>query len=436
MVTDERMLSRLKSYREMASVGVAGRVELNNFYEGELALATLGVNIPSEINKVRTVFNYPRIVVDSLDERLDVEGFRLAGSDSASDALWDIWQRNNLDEESAMGHIEAMVQGDAIILTGVDGSGRAAVTVHESAGWAVSRDRISRQVVEAYQEWVEGDDRTVFATLYGPVENHDFVFVNGVWTHTATRKHGLGEVPVTVLANRSRLRDLRGRTEMADVIPFTVAAMRALTNLQVASERVALPQRLLFGAQEEDFMKKDGSTASKWEAYIGHILMLEDENAKAVEFSGADLRNFHETINAYSRAVAAVAGLPPHYLGIIADSNPSSADAIVADEARLVKKAERKQRVFGGAWERAMRLAAKIEGVEVGSRLESVWRDAATPTIAQKVDAVMKLRAPGADGQSIISAQTAREMIGMSPEASAREAERLRIPELEAVGLG
>jgi hypothetical protein len=50
--------------------------------------------------------------------------------------------------------------------------------------------------------------------------------------------------------------------------------------------------------------------------------------------------------------IAAIAGLPPHYVGLMSQANPASADAIRSAEASLVKRALRKQRVFGGSWER------------------------------------------------------------------------------------
>ena len=108
-----------------------------------------------------------------------------------------------------------------------------------------------------------------------------------------------------------------------------------------------------------------------------------------------------------------MSGLPPHFLGY-SDANPTSADAIRSAETRLVKRAERRQRAFGGAWEQVMRLALLVvdgalpDGID---SLETIWRDASTPTIAQKADAVTKLRTAG-----LISLRQAREDLGYSQE--------------------
>jgi hypothetical protein len=131
------------------------------------------------------------------------------------------------------------------------------------------------------------------------------------------------------------------------------------------------------------------------------------------QFPEADLRNFHETLNSLAKMVAAMSGLPPHFFAY-SDANPASADAIRSAETRLVKRAERRQRAFGGAWEQVMRLALLIADgslPEGATSLETVWRDASTPTIAQKADAVAKLRAA-----NLISLRQAREDLGYTAE--------------------
>jgi hypothetical protein len=86
-------------------------------------------------------------------------------------------------------------------------------------------------------------------------------------------------------------------------------------------------------------------------------------------------------------------GLPPHMLGYTSD-NPASADAIRSSEAMLVKKAERRTKRFGSAWQQAMRLALWVrdgEPPDKTRRIETVWRNPATPTLAAQTDAAVKL---------------------------------------------
>jgi hypothetical protein len=82
----------------------------------------------------------------------------------------------------------------------------------------------------------------------------------------------------------------------------------------------------------------------------------------------------------------------------------------------LVKKTERKNKIFGGAWEQAMRVAyrAMKGGTEVPPdmyRMETVWRDPSTPTYAAKADAAVKLYA---NGMGVIPRERARIDMGYS----------------------
>jgi hypothetical protein len=144
------------------------------------------------------------------------------------------------------------------------------------------------------------------------------------------------------------------------------------------------------------------------QAIMGRLLTLPDDDkiARQFEFQSANLTNFHDTIKQLAQLVASLAGLPPHYLGMATD-NPPSADAIRSNEARLVKRAERRQRAFGGSHEQAMRLVRRFQEGDFDPklrRLETVWRNASTPTVAQKADAAVKLKAAG-----IITVRQARE---------------------------
>jgi hypothetical protein len=117
--------------------------------------------------------------------------------------------------------------------------------------------------------------------------------------------------------------------------------------------------------------------------------------ADVKQLPGADLRTFHETINSLARLCAALSALPPHFFGW-SDSNPASADGITAATMRLVKRVERRQRSYGGAWEQTLRKAYQWLDVPLpdgATRIETVWRDAATPSWSQSADALTKFAA-------------------------------------------
>src|SRR5919108_1826804 len=94
--------------------------ELDAYYEGTQPLSYMAPELVVELNdRIRqVVINWPRLVVDSLEERLDVEGFRLAGEAEADGRLWEWWQANDLDEESQLGHLDALTMRRAFVIVG------------------------------------------------------------------------------------------------------------------------------------------------------------------------------------------------------------------------------------------------------------------------------------------------------------------------------
>lgn len=374
----------------------------NNYYEGTRYLEQLGISVPPELEKFTVMVNWPRVVADSLEERIDLDGFRLSDSDEPIADLWRVWQANGLDEESQLAHLDAIVYGRSYICIGTndDDERTPLVTVESPMEMTHEIDHRTRKVRAALRYYRETDedglqvDRVV---LYRANETvwleRRWTGSNRGWVATDRDQHDLGRVPVVPLVNRARVGDRDGISELADVIDLTDAAARALTLAQLATEVLSAPQRAVLGASEEDFVGPDGKILPKWEAYFGAIWALENPDATVTQFSAADLGNFKTIVDHYASMVSSITGLPLRFFGQNT-ANPPSAEGIRADEARIVKRAERRQRAWGGAWEEVARLVKLFQDGEIPEDwggMETIWRDPATPTKAQQADAAVKL---------------------------------------------
>ncbi|MDT7847202.1 phage portal protein [Streptomyces justiciae] len=384
---------------------VKGDLEkLDKYYEGEQELSYMAPELQRELeeNVRQVVINWPRLVVDAIEERLDVVGFRFPGMAEADEELWRIWQANDLDEQSQQGHLDALIMKRAYVVVGANEEDESTplVTVESAQDMYAEHDPRTRKVAAAVKRWDEGEgqDKIEHATLYLPKVTIWWVKKDGAWAEDADYPrddHELGVVPVEVLANRTRLKKRNGVSELADVIPLSDAACKIATDMMVSAEYHATPRRAAFGFGEEDFVDEQGRKISAWSRIAGRIWATEKtkkDGADVVQFPEADLKNFHSTINQLAQLVASLAGMPPHFLGQ-STANPASADAIRSSESRLVKRAERKQGSWGGTWERVMRLVIRVrDGAwsDDARALETIWRDASTPTVAQAADAAVK----------------------------------------------
>lgn len=90
----------------------------SRYYEGRQSLTYMAPELIREMEgRIQpVVVNWPRLVVDSLEERLDVEGFRI--NQRVEARLWDFWQANGLDEASQQAHVDALAMRRSYVIVG------------------------------------------------------------------------------------------------------------------------------------------------------------------------------------------------------------------------------------------------------------------------------------------------------------------------------
>jgi hypothetical protein len=424
---------------------LAVQKELNALFEGTARLNYMHPDILREVeDRIRCVaLGWPALAVEPLEERLDVLGFRYpedgdpnpdtAPEDLASvagdDNLQRVWQDNDLDEESQMGHLDALVMKRSYATVGVNEADADVplVTVESPLEMFALIDPRTREVRAALRRWTDDYDfvtQTIeqYATLYLPDSTTWFDRGPTGWRETARDEHMVGSPMVAALTNRGRLANRYGCSELtAPLLSISDAANKIATDMMVGAEFHMMPLRALFGVGPEDFEDEQGNRQSKLQVLMGKLLTVAgdgDSPVTAHEFSASSLTNFHETLNQLARHASGLIGVDPSVLGMATGNNPASAEALKSRELRLIKKAERRQRAFGGGWERAMRLVRRLQTGDwdpAARRLETIWRDAATPTRAQAADAAVKLVAG-----NIIPKQQAREDLGYTPAQQRR----------------
>ena len=371
---------------------------INAYYEGEMRIASLGIALPPQLERLKVVVGWPRVVVDSIDERLDVEGFRFSDATDADEDLWSIWQANDLDFESQLGHLDALIYGRSFVIVGApdEPGDPPVITVETPKEVSCTIDPRTRQVTSAFKV-IYTRLRERWGTLYLPNETVT-VEINGAgWEVTDRNPHGLGQVPVVPMVNRGRTGDRHGRPEITpELISIVDACCRTLVSMEVAREFFGAPQRWIMGADESAFVGADGNPKSAWQTYLGRVLALErDEDGDAPtvgQFAAGDPGAYTKVIDEYAKLVTSMTGLPAEYLGITT-SNPSSADAIRMNSDRLITKCQRKQRGFEQTWEAVMRLALLIRDGSVNPEaqsMETLWRNPEIPTPAATSDAILK----------------------------------------------
>ena len=363
--------------------------QLDRYYAGESPLSYMSPESKRLLgNRMdRLSVGIPRLLVDSIAERLRVTGFTGVN-------LWADWLANDLDQQAAVLHREALTLGAGYVIVWADPQGRPNVSVESARQVVTVHDPGSRRCLQAVKRW-EADNAT-HTVVYEPDRitrwraNH--LGALGGFVKTQTISNPLGWVPVVRFANTTRVLG-DGESEMSAVTDLTDAITKLTVDMMVASETTARPRRWATGLElTED---ADGNEASPI-AEGDRLMVNEAPEGKFGQLPGSDLSAYTTAIQSLMRQVSAVSGLPDHMLGLAGD-NPTSADAIRASEAALTAKAEARQGVFGRQWEHVARLMVAVrDGIDPDAVNVSVqWADPSTRSVAQEADAVVKLFAAG-----------------------------------------
>ena len=409
---------------------------VDRYYTGDQPLAFMAPEIRAQIGARLTplVINWPEVITDSVARRLHVEGFRLGQGGSTDDELWRIWTANEMPLESHLAHIDTLVHGVAYLAVwgNPDDPATPMISVESAHQVAVEYSPVGNAVRAALKLWE--DLGKSYATLYLPDRIIRYVsdeprsemptmgralLPSQSYKVDQELPNPLGAVPIVPVVNRGRLLNRSGRSELASIAPIADGINKLATDLLVTAEFYTTPRRYATGIQipqGPDRERLQAEAAAYWEQATKGKTWLAGEGVNFGQFPEATLDGFVAGINLLTKSLAAIGGLPPDDLGLNT-TNPASAEARRAAETTLILRAQEKQTAWGASYTKAMRLAvAARDGVRLSalpqeySRMQTAWRDAATRSIAQEMDAAVKGKEAG-----IYDVEAAQETVGMSP---------------------
>ena len=375
--------------------------KLQDYYDGKHRLAFSSQKFRNAFGGLFSAFadNWMPLVVDAVEERLNVEGFRYGDEPEADKAAWGIWQKCGLDAKSQLGHSTSLILGDSYAIVWGDDDYQPTVDVfspHEVIVAYDPRNRTKR--VAALRRFTDGIGKHLVLFLpeavykwVQPIDADDWreeTTVGESWP----LPNPIGEVPVVQFSNRPAIGSNFGTSEFKSVIPQQDAANKLLADMLVASEFTAYPQRWVTGLEIPEV---DGKPIQPFEVSLDKLLISEDPNTKFGSMPAGDLSNYIKGVELLVQHIASQTRTPPHYFYL--SGNFPSGDAIKSAETGLVAKSRRKMRFFGEAWEEVMRLCfavLKDDKANVTSA-ETVWGDPEFRSESELADALVKRAAIG-----------------------------------------
>jgi hypothetical protein len=368
------------------------------YYRGAQSFEQLGMMVPPSMRSFRVIANWPRVVVRTITRRQQVKALMLPGGEQDDPTLRAIWEANNLDLGIRTYNKDCAIYGRSFLQV-FDGASEQPI-VRATSPLEMAVQIVDGQILTAARFYagtgpVPGDNPQK-VSLYRQGITVWAAKRDGAWFETGRDEHG-GPIPVIMGLNEALTGEHTGESAMRDVIPLTDSAARALTNMQFGVDAHGLPRLYASGVQRGDFVDKTGAPVTRWEQYFNNVWLMKDPQAKLGAVPATDLKNFDTALETYGKQAATVTGFPGRYFGITS-VNPPGEGTVRAEEAELVESVEDQNLSAGVTIGWGMELAYKIKtNEELGEdRILVEWHDPATPTVAQRTDALVKQRQVGA----------------------------------------
>jgi len=363
---------------------------LSDYYRGSHRLLFATDKFKNTFGSLFRAFacNLCPVVVDVPADRLTVTGFSTPqGGDARANDAWAIWDANHMDRRSGQVHLEALKAGDAYVIVWPDATGAPTIYPQRAANMVVGYDdETPGLIVWAAKAWAR-PDKKVRLTLYYPDRIEKYIGSSATEATLPSNANGMmpfatpgepwplpnpyGAVPVFHFGNNAGIGEF-GTSELFNVIPLQDGLNKSICDRLVAQEFIAYPQRWITGMETE----KDPTTGQPIAPFIpgvDRIWAVEDMNAKFGEFAQARISEFIAGEVDWLHKIAAVSGIPLHYL-VHATGGWPSGESMKTAEARLIAKVEDRQLAFGNVWENALAFALLIAR-KPEARLIAQWTD-------------------------------------------------------------
>lgn len=361
-----------------------------------------------ELSK-RSLHNVIPLLVDAPVNALAVDGYR-RGDKTGNPDEWKFWQQNHMDQRQSFVHREAITSGKAYVavLPSKTDPKRPEIRGFASMRMFAGYDDPVFDSFPKYALYLNSTEYTESRPTKGLYIDSTHVYdveVDGAVRVTSSRPHFMKVCPVVRFAPNL---DLLGRTRgmVEGLIPFQDKLNQMWLNLLITQHYTGFAIRTATGLAPMERLDENGMPVldeNGQPTFIPPVLdpstmlMSPNPDTKFGQLPSSPTSDFQEAIELVVRHMCAVTETPPHYMlsGKLANL---SADALAAAEAAFTRRCGEYQASFGESWELVLRLCAlvaKDEALDAVEDAEVQWSDKGNRSLAQAVDAALKLTQMG-----------------------------------------
>jgi hypothetical protein len=280
-------------------------IRYRDYFRAKQTARNTSIMVPPEFRvQYFTAIPYARMACQVISERIEIDSVR-AQTDEATEFLRRLLKALGGAEFVNQGIMTAMEYGRAYLVpTGTERrDGLPGVQVIPGMDMLHLNDPYTNEILEALRVYGADREKRAYYTRTETTYLKPGPGTNG-WVVERTVPTVDGRVACFPLICRGEANNTFGRPEAKDAFTLQDAACRIATDMTVASAALAVPQRVLFGVEAEDFTRRkpDGTVEldendqpkvlSGEELYMSRLLTISEPAGKLAEFSAAQLQNF------------------------------------------------------------------------------------------------------------------------------------------------
>lgn len=305
------------------------------YYDTEQAFKDLGIALPPQLRKAKTVLGWGTQAVRKPAMRSQFEGLRLPGSDDPFE-LSHVLEENRFPLEFSQSVVSAYTHGLSLVTVarGAPGEPPVQIQAHSAESSVALWDRRKRRISAALTIGALKDDRPTEFVVYLPDAVLECSKTSAGWIATR-HANPIGRVLAVPVTNDPQLRRPFGRSRLSNaVMSLNDMAVRAYVRMEGNAEFYSTPQLALLGVDPDSF---DGAMpeSMKFKLAMDRLLALtkdsDGEKPELKQLAQASMAPHSDMLRTVAMAFSGETGIPPSSLGIIHDQ-PASADAIRANE--------------------------------------------------------------------------------------------------------
>jgi hypothetical protein len=312
------------------------------------------------------VQNWCSVAVNAALERLVLQRFAVDNDPALTDRVNDLWLGCEMDVDVDDVHESMLVTGEAFVFVWKSPDGRAeAYANHASLCELFYEESNPRKKRYGAKWWFEESLKGWRLNLYYR-ERIEYYFRKGELLD-ASFESGFEPYPVdgvTIAKNpydeipifhfrKSR----RGRkSELKDLIPIQKGVNKLFSDMMVAGEFGAFPQRWVIS--NADISKLKNAPNELWDLPGSDG---EGQETSVGQLPATNLQNYWQTIEKLVEAAASVSRTP-HYYFFKTGTSDLGGEALIALESALVKKVKRYIKQLQNEWQKMIHFMLLVDG--------------------------------------------------------------------------